>query len=158
MKWVLDRVDGFPKNQRFVLGTRLADAVLEVMEVLAGATYARGAAKAQLLAKANRRIEAVRWLVRVCKDRNLLSAAQFPSGFRRHSPFVIRHSSLPRPTASAHEKLEVPIRQAQGGLRLRSRPPSPAGNSAQDDGVVFLLRTAAPPPRPLRLCVSALKK
>jgi hypothetical protein len=30
VKWVLDRVDGFPKNQRFVLGTRLADAVLEV--------------------------------------------------------------------------------------------------------------------------------
>lgn len=38
-KWVLDRVDGFPKNQRFVLGTRLADAVLEVMETLAEAAY-----------------------------------------------------------------------------------------------------------------------
>ena len=77
VKWVLDRVDGFPKNQRFVLGTRLADGVLEVMEVLAEATYARGNAKAQLLARANRRIEAVRWLVRVCKDRNLVSARQF---------------------------------------------------------------------------------
>ena len=77
VKWVLDRVDGFPKNQRFVLGTRLADAVLEVMEVLAEATYARGPAKAQLLTKANRRIESVRWLVRITKDRNLLSAAQF---------------------------------------------------------------------------------
>ena len=77
LKWVLDRVDGFPKNQRFVLGTRLADAVLEVMEVLAEATYARGPAKAQLLSKANRRIESVRWLVRITKDRNLLSAAQF---------------------------------------------------------------------------------
>jgi len=76
-KWVLDRVDGLPKNQRFVLGTRLADAVLEVMEVLAEATYARGPAKAPLLAQANRRIEAVRWPVRICKDRNLLSAAQF---------------------------------------------------------------------------------
>ncbi len=73
---MLDRVDGFPNNQRFVLGTRLADAVLEVMEVLAEATYARGPAKAQILAKANRRIESVRWLVRGCKDRNRLSAAQ----------------------------------------------------------------------------------
>ncbi len=27
-KWVLDRVDGFPKNQRFVRGTRVADAVV----------------------------------------------------------------------------------------------------------------------------------
>jgi hypothetical protein len=76
-KWVLERVDGFPKNQRFVLGTRLADGVLEVMETLAGAAYARGAAKAQLLGQANRKIESVRWLVRIGKDRNLLSAAQF---------------------------------------------------------------------------------
>jgi len=76
-KWVLDRVDGLPKNQRFVLGTRLADAVLEVMELLAEAAHARDPGKAELLSAANRRIEAVRWLVRICKDRNLLSAAQF---------------------------------------------------------------------------------
>jgi len=76
-KWVLDRVDGLPKNQRFVLGTRLADAVLEVMETLAEATYARGAVKAQLLAQANRKIESVRWLVRICKDRNVISTRQF---------------------------------------------------------------------------------
>lgn len=75
-KWVLDRVDSFPKNQRFVLGTRLADAVLEVMETLAEATYSRGTAKAQLLGKANRKIESVRWLVRICKDRHLISNAQ----------------------------------------------------------------------------------
>ena len=64
-KWVLDRVDGFPKNQRFVLGTRLADAVVDVMELLAEAAYARGLAKADLLDRANRRIESVRWLVRI---------------------------------------------------------------------------------------------
>jgi hypothetical protein len=40
-KWILDRVDGFPKNQRFVLGTRLADAVVLVVELLAGATDQR---------------------------------------------------------------------------------------------------------------------
>ena len=51
-KWVMDRVDGLPKNQCFVLGTRLADAVLEVMEVLAEAAYARGSEKANLLARA----------------------------------------------------------------------------------------------------------
>jgi hypothetical protein len=76
-KWVLDRVDGLPKNQRFVLGARLADAVLAVMELLAEVAYARGVAKAELLEKANRKIESVRWLVRICKDRNLLSTRQF---------------------------------------------------------------------------------
>jgi hypothetical protein len=29
----MDRVDGFPKNQRFVLGMRLVDAVLEAIVV-----------------------------------------------------------------------------------------------------------------------------
>lgn len=39
-KWVLDRVDGFPKNQRFFLGTRLADAVVLIMELLGESAYA----------------------------------------------------------------------------------------------------------------------
>ena len=76
-QWVLDRVDGFPKNQRFVLGTRLADGVLQVMELLAEASYARAASKSALLLGANRRLESVKWLVRLTKDRNLLSARQF---------------------------------------------------------------------------------
>ena len=76
-KWVLDRVDGFPKNQRFVLGTRLADGVLDVMELLAEAAYASANGKATLLVRANRRIESLRWLIRLTKDRNLLSARQF---------------------------------------------------------------------------------
>ena len=47
---------------------------------------------------------------------------------RRLSTFHIRHPSfvISPPPASAREKLEV--------LRLRSVPPSPARNSAQDDG------------------------
>ncbi len=35
-KWVLERVEGFPKSQRFVLGQRLAG---QVMGVLAGKYY-----------------------------------------------------------------------------------------------------------------------
>ena len=76
-KWVLDRVDGFPKNQRFILGTRLADATIDVLELLTQAAYARGEAKSDLLDRANRRIESVRWLFRIVKDRNLISARQF---------------------------------------------------------------------------------
>jgi hypothetical protein len=47
------------------------------MELLAEAAYARGLAKADLLDRANRRIESVRWLVRIVKDRNVISARQF---------------------------------------------------------------------------------
>ena len=76
-KWLLDRVDQFPKNQRFVLGTRLADAVMEVLELLSEAAYAAGRRKVELLSRANRRIEATRWLMRLTGDRNLVSKRQF---------------------------------------------------------------------------------
>ena len=66
-KWVLDRVDGFPKNQRFVLGTRLADAVILVMELLGEAAFSGKEKKRELLAEANRKIEVVRWLVRLAR-------------------------------------------------------------------------------------------
>jgi hypothetical protein len=76
-KWVLDRVDGFPKNQRFVLGTRLADAVVLVVELLAEVAYAGGGRKKELLSEVNRKIEVTRWLVRLAADRNLISNRQF---------------------------------------------------------------------------------
>lgn len=76
-KWMLDRVDGFPKNQRFVLGTRLADAVVKVLELLGEAAYAGRERKRELLEEANRKIEVVRWLLRLCMDRNLISNRQF---------------------------------------------------------------------------------
>jgi len=31
-KWMLERVDSFPKNQRFIFGQRLADRALNIME------------------------------------------------------------------------------------------------------------------------------
>ena len=84
-RWVLDRVDGFPKNQRFVLGTRLADAVVLVVELLAEAAYAGRGRKNKLLSEANRKIEVTRWLVRLAADQNPVSQRRFvhrpsPSG------------------------------------------------------------------------------
>ena len=74
-KWVLERVESFPKNQRYVLGQRLSDQVMVVLEILVEAAYSRE--KRDLLAEANRKMEVVRWTVRMCKDRNLLTASQF---------------------------------------------------------------------------------
>lgn len=82
-KWVLDRVDGFPKNQRFVLGTRLADAAVKVMELLGEAAYAGRERKRQLLDEANRKIEVVRWLTRLTMDRGMISKQQFVHSARR---------------------------------------------------------------------------
>ncbi len=40
-KWILERVDSFPKNQRFIFGQRLADHVLDIQQLLVEAAYAR---------------------------------------------------------------------------------------------------------------------
>jgi len=38
-KWLLGRIESFPKSQRFVFGQRLADRTLGVMETLVEAAY-----------------------------------------------------------------------------------------------------------------------
>ncbi len=74
-KWVLERVENFPKSQRFVLGQRLANQAMDILELLVAATYTRK--KADILADANQKMEVLRWVVRMCKDRKLLTPAQF---------------------------------------------------------------------------------
>ncbi len=74
-KWLLERIDSFPKNQRFIFGQRMADRALSILELLVEAAYSRG--KAGLLAKANRDIEVLRWLVRMATDRKLLTGRQY---------------------------------------------------------------------------------
>jgi hypothetical protein len=73
-KWLLERVDSFPKNQRFIFGTRLADAVLGIMELLVEASYSR--TKLELLRRANVKIEQLRWIIRLAKDRAVLTPRQ----------------------------------------------------------------------------------
>lgn len=74
-RWALDRVDHFPKNQRFVFGQRLADHAINVLELLVEASYAGD--KTELLSVANRRIELLRWIVRLASDRKLLTPKQY---------------------------------------------------------------------------------
>ena len=38
-KWLLERVDSFPKNQRFVFGQRIADRALNILEALVDAVF-----------------------------------------------------------------------------------------------------------------------
>jgi hypothetical protein len=73
--WLLDRIDAFPKNQRFIFGQRMADLVLGIMEKLIEATYTRE--KAGLLREANMKMEVLRWLVRMAKDRQILTTRQY---------------------------------------------------------------------------------
>ena len=74
-KWLLERVENLPKSQRFVLGQRLTGQAMDVLDLLVEASYARD--KAEILATANRKMEVLRWTVRMAKDRKLFTAAQF---------------------------------------------------------------------------------
>ena len=74
-KLLLERVENFPKSQRFVLGQRLIGQAMDVLDLLVEASYARD--KAEILATANRKMEVLRWTVRMAKDRKLFTAAQF---------------------------------------------------------------------------------
>ena len=58
-KWVLERVESFPKSQRFILGQRLSNHVMDVLETLVKASYARD--KAELLIRPVER-EQQHWL------------------------------------------------------------------------------------------------
>ena len=74
-KWLLERVENFPKSQRFVLGQSLAEQAMDVLDLLVEASYALD--KTEILATANRKMEVLRLTVRMAKDRKLFTAAQF---------------------------------------------------------------------------------
>ena len=71
--WVLDRVEAFPKSQRFIFGQRLANHMVDVMELLVEAAYTRE--KTTLLNTANRKMEVLRWLL--SHERKLLTQRQY---------------------------------------------------------------------------------
>ena len=75
VSWLLDRIDHFPKNQRFVFGQRLADRAMHVLELLVEASWSHD--KALLLAQANREMEVLRWLVRLAHERQVLTSKQY---------------------------------------------------------------------------------
>ena len=76
-KWILEKVDAFPKNQRFIFGTRLADRSLGILEKLVEAAYSQGEMKIELLQTANRDLAVLRWLMRMAKDRGIITLKQY---------------------------------------------------------------------------------
>lgn len=77
-KWLLERIESFPKSQRFVFGQRLADRSMGLLETLVEASYApAGGVKRGLLAKASRELETLRWLLRLAHERHLLTPRQY---------------------------------------------------------------------------------
>ena len=75
LDWILTTVERFPKNARFTLASRAADAALDVMESIVEAIYTRK--RGHILDRINLLIEKLRVLFRIAHDRHYLSTRQY---------------------------------------------------------------------------------
>lgn len=73
--WLLDRVEGFPKNARFTFGQRITDLSLQITEKIVRAAYGRR--RADNLEAANTSLEVLRVMLRLSKDRRYISHKQY---------------------------------------------------------------------------------
>ncbi len=69
--WAIPKPDKFPRSQKFVLGDRIENLLLDILEILIDAVYSRK--KQPLLRSANLKLEKLRYLMRLSKDLELLN-------------------------------------------------------------------------------------
>lgn len=75
LKWLIPQIAKFPRSHKFTLGDRITNLALDVLMVLVEAQYIRH--KVELLRQANRKLEQLRYLLRLCKDLELFSMKRY---------------------------------------------------------------------------------
>ena len=75
LTWILERVGAFPRSQRFLLGQRIGDLAMDVLERLLEAAYSRE--KEASLRRANLELEKLRHLLRSACELKCLSLRQY---------------------------------------------------------------------------------
>lgn len=75
LTWLLERVAGFPRSYRFVLGERIGNLALDVLEKLLEATYS--AQKRAVLQRANLDLEKLRHLLRSAFELKCINIRQY---------------------------------------------------------------------------------
>lgn len=75
LKWILERIDRFPKSVRFSLSSRIANISLDILEAIVEAIYSRE--RISILDRINLHLEKLRILFRICHSRQYLSLRQF---------------------------------------------------------------------------------
>ncbi len=69
--WLVPKVEKFARPYRFTVGDRTVNLALDLLLLLVEAAYTRD--KAEVLDRANRRANGVRYLLRLAKDLRLLT-------------------------------------------------------------------------------------
>jgi hypothetical protein len=78
--WLVPTVDKFPRNQKFVLGDRIENAALDVLDSLIAATYTR--ARDQSLANANLGLDRLRIFIRLSQELRLIDMKRYEHAAR----------------------------------------------------------------------------
>jgi hypothetical protein len=73
--WLIPRINEFPRSQRFVLGERIENTALDLLDILVEAQFRSD--KLALLARANLTLARLRHLLRLANDLHLLGARRF---------------------------------------------------------------------------------
>jgi len=69
--WILPKIANFPKDQRFLLADRIEILLLDILELLIESVYSKE--KKEVLAKANLKLEQLRFMMRIAKDMKYVS-------------------------------------------------------------------------------------
>lgn len=80
IRWLIPTVEKFPRSQKFLLGDRIQDCALDVLERLIEATYDRD--RAGPLRAANLGVEKLRHLIRLAHDLEHLDARRYEHAAR----------------------------------------------------------------------------
>ncbi len=78
LTWLIPLLDNFPRNRRFTLGERLEAVLLEILELLVEAAYAK--TKRELLERANLRLAVVRHLWRMAHELQTIPTKRYAYG------------------------------------------------------------------------------
>ncbi len=71
VKWLLPKVENFPRAHKFTVGERLSVQGLDLLGALVEAAYS--VRKDELLQTANRKVNSTRYLLRLAKDLKLMT-------------------------------------------------------------------------------------
>ena len=80
LRWLIPHLDKFPRARRFTLGERLEVGLLDVLSELTDAAYRRD--KTAALRRANRHVQVVRHLWRLCWELEVVPARRYEHGAR----------------------------------------------------------------------------
>ncbi len=72
-RWLVPKISKFPRDQRHILGSRIENLALQILENLISAAMQSGTQKFTILQTTSIQLEQVRYLLRMAKDTMLIN-------------------------------------------------------------------------------------